>query len=69
MARVLITGMSGAGKTTLLEALQSRGHHGVDTDHDGWTLPDGTWDEPRMDALLARSDRIVVTGWIGRAHV
>ena len=54
MARVLVTGMSGAGKTTLLDELRRRGHPAVDTDHDGWVLPDGTWDEQRM-ARLRRS--------------
>ncbi len=24
----------------------------MDTDYDGWTRPDGTWDEARMTALL-----------------
>lgn len=53
VARVLITGMSGAGKSTVLGRLAERGHLTVDTDYDDWTLPDATWDEPRMAALLA----------------
>jgi shikimate kinase len=64
MARVLVTGMSGAGKSTLLAELARRGHLTVDTDHDGWTLPDGTWDEPRMTALLAAEDRVIVSGTV-----
>ncbi len=63
-AVVLVTGMSGAGKTTLLEELSRRGHHAIDTDHDGWTLPQGTWDEPRMAALLAGPGAVVVSGTV-----
>ncbi len=64
MARVLVTGMSGAGKSTLLDEMSRRGYEVVDTDHDGWTLPDGTWDEPRMTALLAGQAEIVVSGTV-----
>ena len=64
MARVLITGMSGAGKTTLLDELNRRGHHTVDTDYDGWELPDGSWDEPRMARLLAEHDTVAVSGTV-----
>ncbi|GGL13122.1 AAA family ATPase [Mangrovihabitans endophyticus] len=64
MARVLITGMSGVGKSTLLRELSRRGWPVVDTDDDGWTLPDGTWDEPRMTALLAGHDVLVVSGTV-----
>lgn len=64
MARVLVTGMSGAGKSTLLAALSTRGHRTVDTDHDGWQLPDGTWDEPRMAQLLAAHHDIVISGTV-----
>jgi shikimate kinase len=64
VARVLVTGMSGAGKTTVLAELRRRGHRTVDTDHDGWTLPDGTWDEPRMSRLLARHADVVVSGTV-----
>ncbi|GAA3448954.1 AAA family ATPase [Dactylosporangium matsuzakiense] len=64
MTRVLITGMSGAGKTTLLDELGRRGHRTVDTDYGGWVLADGQWDEPRMTALLARHDDIVVSGTV-----
>src|SRR4051812_32073717 len=53
--------MSGAGKTTLLDELRRRGHCTVDTDHDGWTLPDGRWDEPRMADLLAEHPDVVVS--------
>lgn len=59
-----MTGMSGAGKTTLLHALAARGHHTVDTDYGGWTLPDGLWDESRMRALLAGTDPVVVSGTV-----
>jgi dephospho-CoA kinase len=60
----LVTGMSGAGKSTLLEELSRRGHPVVDTDYDGWTLPDGLWDEPRMTALLAECGEVVVSGTV-----
>lgn len=56
--------MSGTGKSTLLAELAHRGHHTADTDYDGWTLPDGTWDEPRMTALLATHDTIAVSGTV-----
>lgn len=64
MRHILVTGMSGAGKTTLLDELARRGHRVVDTDHDGWVLDDGGWDEPRMSALLASDDTIVVSGTV-----
>lgn len=64
MTRVLLTGMSGVGKTTVLEELRRRGHLTVDTDYDGWQLPDGTWDEPRMDELLADRSDVVVSGTV-----
>jgi shikimate kinase len=64
MARVLVTGMSGTGKTTVLAELRRRGHLTVDTDYDGWELPDGTWDEPRMHRLLASNPRVVVSGTV-----
>ena len=61
MARVLVTGMSGTGKTTLSDELRRRGHLTVDTDYDGWLLPDGLWDEPRMARLLASTRALVVS--------
>ncbi|NES30254.1 AAA family ATPase [Micromonospora terminaliae] len=64
MARVLVTGMSGAGKTTLLTELSRRGYDTIDTDSDGWTLPDGDWDEPRMAALLTDRPVVVVSGTV-----
>ena len=64
MPRVLLTGMSGAGKTTVLDELRRRGHLTVDTDYDGWELPDGTWDEDRMAALLAAAPDVVVSGTV-----
>ncbi|MHA7274548.1 AAA family ATPase [Arthrobacter sp. TMT4-20] len=64
MARVLITGMAGAGKTTVLEELSRRGYRTIDTDYDDWVLPDHTWDEPRMSALLASSMSVVVSGTV-----
>ncbi|WP_116450695.1 AAA family ATPase [Blastococcus litoris] len=64
MPRVLVTGMSGAGKTTLLAELARRGHLTVDTDYGGWELPDGTWDVPRMDQLLAAHADVVVSGTV-----
>ena len=54
--------MSGAGKSTLLAELRRRGHRTVDTAHVGWTLPDGTWDERRMAALLAEHADVVGSG-------
>jgi shikimate kinase len=56
--------MSGAGKTTLLEELARRGHRTVDTDCPGWELPDRTWDEPRMTALLDSCPSVVVSGTV-----
>lgn len=56
--------MSGTGKSTLLEELSRRGHRTVDTDYDGWVRPDGTWDEPRMDALLSAHPAVVVSGTV-----
>lgn len=64
MSRVLITGMSGAGKTTLLHELTRRGYRTIDTDVGGWVLPDGTWDEVRMSALLASNPSLVVSGTV-----
>jgi serine kinase of HPr protein (carbohydrate metabolism regulator) len=64
VARVLVTGMSGAGKSTLLAELSRRGHAVIDTDYGGWTCPDGTWDEPRMAALLADRAEVVVSGTV-----
>ncbi|WP_247829096.1 AAA family ATPase [Arthrobacter antioxidans] len=64
MSHVLITGMSGAGKTTLLGELSRRGHRTIDTDYDGWVLPDGTWDEARMSRLLASEQTLVVSGTV-----
>jgi shikimate kinase len=64
MPRILITGMSGAGKSTLLGELATRGHRTVDTDYDGWELPGGLWDEPRMSDLLARHDEVIVSGTV-----
>jgi shikimate kinase len=56
--------MSGAGKTTVLDVLSGRGLTTVDTDYGDWVLPDGTWDEPRMDRLLVDSRDIVVAGTV-----
>ena len=64
MSRILITGMSGAGKSTLLNELSRRGHRTIDTDYDAWVLPDGTWDEPRMSALLESESSLVVSGTV-----
>ncbi|TDZ76358.1 AAA family ATPase [Mycobacteroides salmoniphilum] len=64
MARVLVTGMSGAGKTTLLEELARRGFHAVDTDYDGWTLADGSWDAARMAALLEQRSDVIASGTV-----
>lgn len=64
MPQVLITGMSGAGKTTVLRELSRRGYRTIDTDYDSWVLPDGTWDEPRMSALLAAHSSLIVSGTV-----
>jgi shikimate kinase len=56
--------MSGAGKTALLDELERRGHHTVDTDYGGWVLADGTWDEARMEELLASHRDVVVSGTV-----
>jgi shikimate kinase len=56
--------MSGVGKTTVLEELRRRGHFAVDTDYDGWEQADGTWDEARMDLLLARHSDVIVSGTV-----
>ncbi len=36
----------------------------VDTDYDGWELPNGTWDEQRMHQLLASNRDVVVSGTV-----
>jgi dephospho-CoA kinase len=64
MARVLVTGMSGTGKTMLLDELHRRGHVTLDTDYDGWELPDRTWDEQRMDRFLQSHLDVVVSGTV-----
>lgn len=56
--------MSGAGKTALLDELRRRGYLTIDTDYDGWVLPDGTWDEPRMIALLDEHSTLAVSGTV-----
>ncbi len=64
MARVLVTGMSGTGKTTVLDELRRRGRRTIDTDYGGWVLADGSWDEPRMQLLLATEPDVVVSGTV-----
>jgi shikimate kinase len=64
MSKVLVTGMSGAGKSTVLDELRRRGLHVVDTDYDGWELPDRTWDETRMERLLAGNQDVIVSGTV-----
>lgn len=64
MSRVLLTGMSGSGKTTLLSEMASRGHFAIDIDYDGWVVDDCTWDEVRMDQLLAERAEVVVSGTV-----
>jgi dephospho-CoA kinase len=57
--------MSGSGRSTVLDELRRRGWRTVDTDYDGWTLPDGTWDEARMAELLAAdNDDVIVAGTV-----
>jgi shikimate kinase len=60
----LVTGMSGVGKTALLDELSRRGYETVDTDYGAWHLPDGTWDEVRMGALLDEHAAVVVSGTV-----
>jgi shikimate kinase len=36
----------------------------VDTDYDGWELPDRTWDETRMARLLAGNQDVIVSGTV-----
>ena len=36
----------------------------VDTDYDGWELPNGTWDERRIHRLLDLSSDVVVSGTV-----
>jgi broad-specificity NMP kinase len=64
VARVLVTGMSGVGKTTVLDEMSRRGYETIDTDYDGWTSPDGTWDEARMASLLIEQTQVVVSGTV-----
>lgn len=56
--------MSGVGKTTVLNELAQRGFPCVDTDYDGWVLPDGTWDEERMATLLTSSESMIISGTV-----
>lgn len=64
MVRILVTGMSGTGKSTVLRELRRRGHLTVDTDYNAWELPDGSWDESRMDMLLAQYGDVIVSGTV-----
>ena len=64
MVRILVTGMSGTGKSTVLRELRQRGHLTVDTDYNAWELPDGSWDEPRMDTLLTQHSDVIVSGTV-----
>jgi shikimate kinase len=64
VARVLVTGMSGTGKSSLLAQMSRRGFLCIDTDYDDWTLPDGSWDEERMKALLAAQAEVIVSGTV-----
>lgn len=59
-----MTGMSGAGKTMVLYVLAGRGLTTLDTDYGDWVLPDGTWDEPRMDQLLGDHRDVVFAGTV-----
>jgi shikimate kinase len=56
--------MSGTGKTSVLDELRRRGLLTVDTDYDGWELPDGTWNEERISELLASTSELVVSGTV-----
>jgi shikimate kinase len=48
----------------LLDELHRRGHVTLDTDYDGWELPDRTWDEQRMDRFLQSHLDVVVSGTV-----
>lgn len=56
--------MSGVGKALCWRSCRVAVTPVVDTDYDGWTLLDGTWDEPRMAALLAERGDVVVSGTV-----
>lgn len=60
--------MSGTGKTTVLDELRRRGHRTLDTDYPGWVLPDGNWDEPRMDRFLSEHPESFVSGTVENQH-
>lgn len=60
-----MTGMSFSGKCAVLDVLRQRGYRVVDDDG-GWELPDGTWDEQRMDALLGEHAEVFVSGGVER---
>lgn len=48
----------------MLNELRRRGYLAIDTDYDGWELPDGTWGKQRMDRLLAENPALVVSGTV-----
>lgn len=64
VCHILVTGMSGAGKSSVLDELARRGYRVIDTDYDGWVLPDGRWDERRMTVLLSSEDMVIVSGTV-----
>jgi hypothetical protein len=49
---------------TVLDVLRGRGSVTVNTDYGDWVLPDGTWDERRMDQLLVDRRDIVIAGTV-----
>jgi hypothetical protein len=56
--------MSGVGKSTVLAELAKRGHPVLDTDDDGWTLRDATWDPVRMTQYLRAHASAAVSGTV-----
>ena len=48
----------------MLQELARRGHLTIDTDYDGWTLPNGLWDEARITELLTESTDVIVSGTV-----
>lgn len=48
----------------MLAELAQRGHRVRGADYDGWVLPDGAWDEPRIRSFLDAVDSVIVSGTV-----